>query len=236
MLGNSRQVSRMGRKLRFIQQNITDLCKRLDDLKEELTRASVEDQELFLSEIKNVKEALDDDLAEVYIRQEVITLASFVELNAGVSNVDFIQSHERPKSFSVNLPPDFRKSATLLLAKVGSVDEFHLLFGNLEDVAIKDGWDRFRLLHGWIRFSSLCLREFGCKAFDMFAMFLVLVPSVIGRLKTICEAVSSQSSGNLVRGLVNIDRPGLVLHGVDQTTPKYSWICIPPFTKINYAE
>ena len=182
MLGNSRQVSRMGRKLRFIQQNITDLCKRLDDLKEELTRASVEDQELFLSEIKNVKEALDDDLAEVYIRQEVITLASFVELNAGVSNVDFIQSHERPKSFSVNLPPDFRKSATLLLAKVGSVDEFLLLFGNLEDVAIKDGWDRFRLLHGWIRFSSLCLREFGCKAFDMFAMFLVLVPSVIGRL------------------------------------------------------
>ena len=58
----------MGRKLRFIQQNITDLCKRLDDLKEELTRASVEDQELFLSEIKNVKEALDDDLAEVYMQ------------------------------------------------------------------------------------------------------------------------------------------------------------------------
>ena len=56
----------MGRKLRFIQQSITDLCKRLDDLKEELTRASVEDQELFLSEINNAKKALDDDLTEVY--------------------------------------------------------------------------------------------------------------------------------------------------------------------------
>ena len=58
----------MGRKLRFIQQSITDLCKRLDDLNVELTRASVEDQELFLSEIKNVRKALDDDLAEVYIK------------------------------------------------------------------------------------------------------------------------------------------------------------------------
>ena len=56
----------MGRKLRFIWQSITDLCKRLDDLKEELTRASVEDQELFLSEINNVKKALDDNLTEVY--------------------------------------------------------------------------------------------------------------------------------------------------------------------------
>ena len=56
----------MGRKLRIIRQSITDLCKRLDDLKEELTRASVEDQELFLSEINNVKKALDDNLTEVY--------------------------------------------------------------------------------------------------------------------------------------------------------------------------
>ena len=47
-------------------QSITNLCKRLDDLKEELTRASVEDQELFLSEINNAKKALDDDLTEVY--------------------------------------------------------------------------------------------------------------------------------------------------------------------------
>ena len=56
----------MGRKLRFIQQSITDLCKRLDDLKEELTRASVEGQELFLSKINDVKKALNDDLTEVY--------------------------------------------------------------------------------------------------------------------------------------------------------------------------
>ena len=68
MLRNSRQDWTMGRKLRFIQQSITDLCKRLDDLNVELTRASVEDQELFLSEIKNVRKALDDDLAEVYIK------------------------------------------------------------------------------------------------------------------------------------------------------------------------
>ena len=56
----------MGRKLRFIQQSITDICKRLDDLKEELTRASVEDRELILSEINSAKKALDDDLTEVY--------------------------------------------------------------------------------------------------------------------------------------------------------------------------
>ena len=62
----------MGRELRFIQQNITDLCKRLDDLKEELTRASVEDQELVLSQIKNVKEALDNDLDEVYAKRVIL--------------------------------------------------------------------------------------------------------------------------------------------------------------------
>ena len=56
----------MGQKLRFIQQSITDICKRLDDLKEELTRASVEDRELILSEINSAKKALDDDLTEVY--------------------------------------------------------------------------------------------------------------------------------------------------------------------------
>ena len=62
----------MGRELRFIQQNISDLCKRLDDLKEELTRASVEDQELVLSQIKNVKEALDNDLDEVYAKRVIL--------------------------------------------------------------------------------------------------------------------------------------------------------------------
>ena len=56
----------MGQKLRCIQQSITDICKRLDDLKEELTRASVEDRELILSEINSAKKALDDDLTEVY--------------------------------------------------------------------------------------------------------------------------------------------------------------------------
>ena len=73
-MGSSKQVSillkeKVGRKLRFIQQNITDLCEKLDKLKEELTRASVEDQELVLSQIKNIKEALDDDLAEVYTKR-----------------------------------------------------------------------------------------------------------------------------------------------------------------------
>ena len=76
-MGSSKQVSillkeKVGRKLRFIQQNITDLCEKLDKLKEELTRASVEDQELVLSQIKNVKEALDNDLDQVYAKRVIL--------------------------------------------------------------------------------------------------------------------------------------------------------------------
>ena len=55
----------MGRKLRIIRQSIDDLCRQLDDLNVKLIRASVEDQGLFLSEIENVKKALDGDLTEV---------------------------------------------------------------------------------------------------------------------------------------------------------------------------
>ena len=55
----------MGRKLRIIRQSIDDLCRQLDDLNVKLIRASVEDQRLFLSEIENVKKALDGVLTEV---------------------------------------------------------------------------------------------------------------------------------------------------------------------------
>ena len=55
----------MGRKLRIIRQGIDDLCRQLDNLNVKLIRASEEDQRLFLSEIENVKKALDGVLTEV---------------------------------------------------------------------------------------------------------------------------------------------------------------------------
>ena len=74
----------MGQKLKLIRESITDLCHRLDDLKEELTRVSEEDGELVLSQFKSIKEELDNDLAEVYNERVILRRISIEDTYANI--------------------------------------------------------------------------------------------------------------------------------------------------------